>query len=214
MPEMKKANICNTFCDVTTLSDYAENKDAYISSHTAIQEGDYVLPIRTQTSSMGKEVGVYVGSALAKFIMPETEEDKKSFSSDNMIDFTETKTIGEVIAKQESVRKLEREVLTSPDNIFTPVIEPDDSNEMKGMKEAVIAKNIDLDKYEHRFGSNYNNDKRLFNKNNISLPMIKRLSKALDMKATLILEDASPDVPNPIGKKIIIDVIGNDEDGE
>ena len=85
---------------------------------------------------------------------------------------------------------------------------------MKGMKEAVIAKNIDLDKYEHRFGSNYNNDKRLFNKNNISLPMIKRLSKALDMKATLILEDASPDVPNPIGKKIVIDVIGNDEDGE
>ena len=94
------------------------------------------------------------------------------------------------------------------------IYKDEDSNEMKGMKEAVIAKHIDLDKYEHRFGSNYNNDKRLFNKHTISLPMIKRLCNALDMKATLVIEDANSDVPNPIGKKITIDVISNDEEGE
>ena len=100
------------------------------------------------------------------------------------------------------------------DTDFDGINDDEDSNEMKGMKEAVIAKHIDLDKYEHRFGSNYNNDKRLFNKHTISLPMIKRLCNALDMKATLVIEDANSDVPNPIGKKITIDVISNDEEGE
>lgn len=212
MPEMKKANIDNVFCDVTTLDEYIKNKDAYIQSHTGIQQDEYIFPIRPQYNP--NNVGVTIGSVLTKFVLPETDEDKEKYSVNRMIDFSETKSIGEVIAKQDSVRKIEREVLTSPDNIFTPVIDDEDSNEMKGMKEAVIAKHIDLDKYEHRFGSNYNNDKRLFNKHTISLPMIKRLCNALDMKATLVIEDANSDVPNPIGKKITIDVISNDEEGE
>ena len=79
---------------------------------------------------------------------------------------------------------------------------------MKALKTAVLEKRIDLDKYEPRFGSNYNNDKRLFNKNTISLSMTKRLCEALDIKATLILEDKSPDVPNPIGRTIKVDLTG------
>ena len=38
--------------------------------------------------------------------------------------------------------------------------------------------------------------------------MTKRLCEALDIKATLILEDKSPDVPNPIGRTIKVDLTG------
>ena len=42
--------------------------------------------------------------------------------------------------------------------------------------------------------------------------MMNRINKALDIKATLILEDKSPDVPNPMGKKISIDLTGYDNE--
>ena len=80
---------------------------------------------------------------------------------------------------------------------------------MVGLKEAVIAKNIDLDKYEQRFGVNYNNDKRLFNRNTITMSKLKTMFDVLDMKATLIIEDKSEEVPNPMGKKIIVDLTTN-----
>ena len=90
---------------------------------------------------------------------------------------------------------------------------------MKALKEAVTDKHIDLDKYEPRFGSNYNNDKRIFNKPNISLAMLVRMCNALDIKATLTLEDQQmPDgaeTPNPIGRTISVELTSTDGgDGE
>ena len=83
---------------------------------------------------------------------------------------------------------------------------------MKAMKEAINLKHIDIDKYEPRFGPNFNNDKRLLKKDSITFRKLKDVCEALDMKATLKLEDANPNVPNPIGKKIAIDLTGYDED--
>ena len=83
---------------------------------------------------------------------------------------------------------------------------------MVGLKKAVIAKEIDIDKYQGRFGSNYSNDKRLFNDGSITMSKLKTMMKALDMKGTLIIEDLNEDVPNPIGSKIVIDLLGGDND--
>lgn len=74
-------------------------------------------------------------------------------------------------------------------------------------------KHIDLDSYEHRFGKNYNNDRRLFEKPNISLLKLTSVCTALDIKATLILEDSSPDVPNPMGGVVTVELTsGGGED--
>ena len=113
--------------------------------------------------------------------------------------------------KQNKLKNAERTILTTPENIFVPVIRDDDSPEMVGLKEAVIAKEIDIDKYQARFGSNYSNDKRLFNDKSITLSKLKTMFKALDMKGTLIIEDLNDDIPNPIGKKIVIDLLGGDD---
>ena len=107
----------------------------------------------------------------------------------------------------------EKEILTNPDNIFIPTISEKDSPAMRGLKQAIIEKRIDIDKYQDRFGKeNFPNDKRKFKDTDITMFMMNRMNKALDIKATLILEDKSPDVPNPIGRKISIDLTGYDEE--
>ena len=98
--------------------------------------------------------------------------------------------------------------------MLMPKIFDDDSAEMKALKNAVLDKQIDLDKYEPRFGSNYNNDKRLFNKSTISLAMLKRVCDALDIEATLTLTDKSDDVPNPIGRTIEVKLTGGGTENE
>ena len=58
----------------------------------------------------------------------------------------------------EKLKTLEREILTSPDkNLTIPEISELDSPAMKGLKKAITAKSINLDKYADRFGdSSYN----------------------------------------------------------
>ena len=102
--------------------------------------------------------------------------------------------------------------MTSPDNITVPNISSLDSPEMRGLKEAIIAKHIDFDKYSDRFGSNFANDKRILKTNSITQKMLKRILRNIDVKATLILEDTSPNVANTMGKKIEIDITENGEE--
>lgn len=208
----KKMRIGDKIYDVTTLDDFTKNKEAYIPQYTAIQDPEtkLVLPIKGRYD---KGPGIVIGTGISYIEEPEQNE-KEDYEDDKIIDFDNSKTIHDMMQKQEAVRSLERDILTSPDNIFSPKIFDDDSPEMKALKNAVIEKHIDLDKYEPRFGVNYNNDKRLFNKNTISLSMIKRVCDALDIEATLILSDKSDSVPNPIGKTIEVKLTGglaNDE---
>ena len=207
----KKMRIGDKIHDVTTLDDYLNHKDAYIPQYTAIHDEDthLVLPIKNKYDS---GAGIYVGSGIS-YIQEPDEENIEEYKDGNIIDFDNSKSIHDMMQKQKAVRSLERDILTSPDNIFTPKIFDDDSPEMKALKNAVLDKHIDLDKYEPRFGSNYSNDKRLFNKNTISLSMMKRICEALDIEATLTLKDKSEDVPNPMGRTIEVKLTGGSNDG-
>ena len=202
----KKMRIGDRIYDVTSLEEYTQFKDAYIPQYTAIhdEETGFVLPIKNRYE---EGPGIIIGNGISYIEEPE-EDEMESYLDKAIIDFDDSKSIHDMMEKQRIVRTLERDILTSPDNIFTPKIFDDDSPEMKALKTAVLDKHIDLDKYEPRFGSNYNNDKRLFNKNTISLSMMKRMCEALDIEATLILNDKSDDVPNPIGRTIEVKLTG------
>ena len=208
----KKIRIGDKIYDVTTLEEYTKNKDAYIPQYTAIEDPNtnLVLPLKNKYET---GPGITVGTGIAYIEEPEAK-DKDEYSDTKIIDFGNTKSIHDMMEKQRVVRSLERDILTSPDNIFTPKIFDDDSPEMKALKSAVLDKHIDLDKYEPRFGSNYNNDKRLFNKSTISLPMLKRVCDALDIEATLILTDKTGDVPNPMGSTIEVKLTGGISEDE
>ena len=141
-------------------------------------------------------------------------EGTETYTTDSVIDYSKANTYKQFVETQNMVKELERDILTSPDNIYVPPEDKNDSPAMKALKEAVIDKKIDLDKYEPRFGSNYNNDKRIFNKQNISLPMLVRMCNALDIKATLTLEDQNSDVPNPMNTSISVEVTSANNDVE
>lgn len=201
-----KIKIKQTMYDVCTLEDYMKEKDngTYQPNYTAIIEGDYVYPVLNNKASV--EPGVIVG-AFSLFKQPTPDNDEE-YKKENMIRFDDVKDIATMIDRLDAVKKLEGEALTSVDNIFAPKIQPGDTPEMVALKTAVTKKKIDLDKYAPRLGANYNNDKRIFNKQDISIKMMKRIAKALDMDISLTIKDA-PDAPNPIGETIEVKLTDN-----
>lgn len=205
---MKKAKIDGKIVDIENFEDIVKRPSDYPTGYTGIEEGDFILPLRGKNDT---RPGLYLGSAISKVIQP-SEEDYPDYSSKEVIDFADVENIQEVIEKQEELRSMERTILVNANNIFTPRIGENDSPEMVGLKQAVIKKHIDIDNYESRFGSNYNNDKRLFDKPTITLVKLRSMLKNLDMKGTLIIEDANPDVPNPIGEAIVVDITANGDE--
>lgn len=209
---ISKAKIQDKILDIVDPYDYLRNPHKYSYGYNAIVDQGTVYPIRGKNDT---RPGFYPGPVISKFVEPDDSE-KADYSAENIIDFDNVDSIKEVMRIQNKLKNAERSILTSTDNIFAPRIDPNDYPEMVGLKEAVTAKNIDLDKYEQRFGMNFNNDKRLFNKNSITMGKLKTMFEALDMKATLVIEDREEGIPNPMGKKIIVDLTGsnNNNNGE
>ena len=195
--------------EAVTFEEYQEHKDMYESMDTAIVYGDYVYPIRGKTDT---RPGMYERGPFCHFVAPTDPDDKEAYSVDKVIDFKNQKTLKQVIAQQNAMRSQERAILTTPDNIYIPMRLPDDSQAMKGLKEAIERKHIDLDKYESRFGTNYANDKRILTSKDITLSKLTTMANALDLGLTLTITDKEPDVANPIGGKIVVDLLGTSVD--
>lgn len=184
--------------DVVPIGDYFRSPNFYVSKGTAIDIGqDHVFPV---ISDIDKTPGIVIkpGKPIAfckNTDMPEMEK----YETSKVIDFSNSKDAKEFMEKQTLLHQLEKDVLSNPDNIFSPETDSSEAPAMQLLKKAVCSKHIDLDKYEPRFGSNYANDKRLFNKPSISMQMLTRVCNALDIKATLTLEDQEGDIANPMG---------------
>ena len=85
---------------------------------------------------------------------------------------------------------------------------------MKALKQAINLKNIDIDIYADRFLENFNNDKRLLKGPAITSSKMKSICPKLDMKVTLTISDAHPNVPNPIGQDITVVICGDGNDAD
>lgn len=211
-------NVKQTFIDgklfnVVSYEEYSTQKDLNNNYCTAVEmkigDRNLALPVR---SPLEKELpGIYNKGYKDEFVLPDTSEEQ--YDAKNIIDLSNIDNMEELLRKQSQVRNIEREILTSIDDITVPNISSLDSPEMRVVKEAIIKKHMDINKYAERFGANFANDKRILKTNSITQKMMKRILSNIDVKATLILEDASPDVPNPMGEKIeivITDNIDND----
>lgn len=202
---LEKAKIGEAIYDVITMDEYYTSPSSY-GTFTAIKgEDGYVYPIRNKSD---ERPGFYTTGGF-DFIQKPSIEEQPVYSQENIINFHNATSLREVIQTQQKLMSAERSILTTIDNVFKPEITERDTPEMIALKQAVIDKNIDLDKYEQRFGPNFNNDKRLFKKGAITFGKLRAICNALDIKATMIIEDASPDVPNPIGRTIKAELTGN-----
>ena len=166
---------------------------------------DVVYPLRSRTDS---RPGVYPVSRYLSFLRnPKGEEiDNYAATDKNIIDFNNSKSIQDIINAKNKYLQMESTILTSADNITTPIDHTDDSPEMLALKEAIRSKHIDINKYEQRFGPNFNNDRRLLDKNTITLAKLKTMANALDMDISLTIKDKPGNIPNPIGKVITVSV--------
>lgn len=211
--DMKKAKINGKLVSVIDINTYLNNSDIYSQSCTAIECDDVgiVLPL---IGKFDKSVGICpVDGLFSKVNMP-SEDQMKEYSTDKIIDLSKCKDMADFINKQEQVRNIEYDMLTTVDNEFKPTIGENCTPAMRALKTAVIDKGIDIHKYADRYGSNFNNNIRNFAKDDISLRMLELHCRVLDIKATLTLEDASDDVPNPIGHKIKVELTGGDGDND
>ena len=195
--------------EAVSFDEYQAHKEMYDSMDTAIVYGDTVYPVRSRTDT---RPGMYEMGPFFHFKDPEDEEEADLYSANRVINFRDQTNIRGVIAQQNAMRSQERAVLTTPDNIYVPMKLEDDSQAMRGLKQAIEMKHIDLDKYESRFGSNYANDKRILTSKDITLSKLTTMANALDLGLTLTITDKDPEVANPINGQIVVDLLGTSMD--
>lgn len=208
--DYKKAKINNRVTTVVTPEDVLEN-ESYQNKFTSVEMNGMILPVKKTYDPTSPGFYIMNSGKIGKFIYP-SNEDKEDYSIKNAIDFSDVSTMKDLINKQEEVKRMESEVLSNSDNLFKPIVKENDSPEMKAMKKAICLKNIDLDLYQDRFSDNFNNDKRLLKGSNITISKMKSICDKLDIKVTLTLSDATPNVPNPIGESISVDICGYEEE--
>lgn len=201
---VEKVKIKDRLYDIVEYQEYCKHPENY-GKFNAVKDGNYVYPIRSK-SEVG--VGIYDNDETTfLFVPPVTEEDKSDYSTDRIINISKCKTIREVIRAQEQLKESERAILTKADNVTVIKIGHNDSPHMAALKEAINGKGIDINSYEHKFGPNYNNDLRLLYKEDITMNKLRSFLDKLDLKATLTIEDSSDDIPNPLGRKIIVPIV-------
>lgn len=208
----KKAKIDGRVTTVMDVKDVLDNPQ-FQNKFTSVMINDFVLPVKNSYDPTSAGLYVNTNSKIGRIVYP-SDEDKEDYSSKNIIDFSDVQNMKELIEKQEEVKKLESEVLSNSDNLFKPIPKENDSPEMKALKQAICLKNIDIDAYADRFGDNFNNDKRLLKGSSITMSKTKSICDKLDLKVTLTISDASPDVANPMNDVISVDICGGNNTEE
>ena len=198
---MKKALINNRLYDVVAMDEYTDNQDLYKPRFTAIEAHDKVLPIKNRNDS---DVGIYYQNNGVVCEVKKPEPDDHTYDSSNIIDYSDCKTVKDVINKDNLVRDIENEILTTKDNIFSLNIGPDDTPEMKAVKEAINLKQVDIKQYENRFDQ-FQNDIRLLKGKSITLGKLISTCDNFDISAELILKDRDG-CANPMNSEIRINL--------
>jgi hypothetical protein len=210
---MKYANakLDQRLMEVVELSTYLQNPDIYPIGRTAIPTTingvDYVFPVRNVTDT--RPGYCTRGCNCVAFLRTPDEIPDEYLSKNAVVDFSDSKTIQDIVEKQNECKQYEREMLCNADNIYRPPLLNTDTPAMRGLKDSMIAKNFDLDKYQDRFGVNYPNDKRQMNKDDITLKMLRRMAINTDIEVTMTFRDKNSDVPNPMNREITVNITGD-----
>ena len=205
--KMKKVRIGKTIMDAIDEKEYMRrvsinpNANNELSNDTAVLKGDTVYPI--QKSYSKDAVGVYDAGPVLVYSRPQNMIDTNEYSSDNVIDFENSSSLRESIEKTARLVNEERTILISLDNIYTPLIKENDTPEMALFKKAIAEKQIDIENYKPRFGSDYSNDLRALSGNSITFFKLKRMCDIFDMNCMVTFEDKEG-APNPIGERLTI----------
>lgn len=197
--------------EMVEMDEYATNPDRYLGRSDVgivVRPEEYdgqelVLPLRPTYNGNPITPGVYNAGAIDYTVLPGKDK-YKDYIPDKIVELGNNMDAKQIIESGEALSRLDEPFITTPENITRIPINTDDQPEMKALKMALNEKKMDLDKYAGRFGPNFPNDKRQLKNDSITLNIIKRFCDNMDMEAILTIRDKGPDVPNPIGKEIVV----------
>ena len=211
----KKASIGGKKLDVINYDSYGKYKDVVIENGSAavevkVNEDSFILPVRTTVGANMDKPGLYVNqnSPIHFLSFPKTEEEKELYcpSKEKILDYNDIATMQKCIEEKEKLDFETNRALEASDNKTIPPIKESDTPTMRALKEAIIAKNMDIDMYKERFGENFPNDKRKLNDDNVTLFILERYCQCLDMEADIILRDAPGNIANPMNKVVTANI--------
>lgn len=199
---MKKVELENRLYSVTTMNEFTDYPELFNSKFTAIESNNgTVMPIRSRVTDNGP--GYYYQPG-AMVCMVEKPKNPELYSVDKIIDYTNPKDIGDIIRNNEIIRDIRNDIIETSDHILYLKIGDNDTPEMKALKTAINAKQVDKKQYEDRFPQ-FQNDMRLLKGNSITLSKLVSICGAFDISAQLTLSDKE-DIPNPMNQEISIDL--------
>ena len=115
------------------------------------------------------------------------------------------KDVGEVIQRNELLRNIQEDLMVSgKENILCLTTGPNDTPEMKALKGAINAKQIDKKLYEDRFAQ-FQNNMRLLKGSSITLSKMIEICNGFDIACELTLRDKDGAV-NPMNTEISLDL--------
>lgn len=206
---MKKVALNNCLYNAMTAAEYRRVEGINNPRFTAIicNGGEQVLPINSRVTDTSAGVYFYPENGMvARVIKPDNPED---YSTSRIIDYNNKSTIREIYEKNEIIRDIQNDIITTSENILKLNISDNDTPEMKALKGAINSKGVDKKQYEDRFDQ-FQNDMRLLKGNSITLGKLVSICTAFDISAELTLKD-KPGVPNPIGTEFTVDLTENRE---
>lgn len=201
-----KAFIDGVLYDVIPIEQLTEMPITFITDHLAVIFNGFILPVRLNVTLT--KPGLYY-NCFCSIVMPKPEE-AEMYSVSNLAYTSDHASFADIIAAREKLESAELRHLVSNDNIYVPVIDQvHDSPLSIALKTAIGEKHCNINRYSSRFGDDFNNDRRKLSANDITAAKYATFGRNMDVRTTLIIEDMSPDVANPIGKRIIHTWVGD-----
>lgn len=188
------------FRRIYDLKEESNTKESY--SSLGIEKDGHIYPIvNIDKQNMNpSNVGLFNYGVLAQYNHPKSEKESQDYSSSNIVDFDKTDSLQSNIQTFAEQNKDTSAIVVDRDNIYTLNISENDSDEFKLLKQAINAKQINLDDYRDRFDGGFSNNIRLLTgSNNITFGKLKTFCDAFDIEASLTLSD-KPDCKNPMNK--------------
>lgn len=143
-----------------------------------------------------KDTGEYV------FVEPTTENEKETYSVNNVIELNIDKIFDEISTKKDQFVDAEDiEVINNNAEIFVPKIKENDDFLKYIVKKAIIDKKINLKNYRHKFTNQYalNNMKSGLQKDTkMTVTNFKIWCEVLGLKWKMIVEDDGTDKISPL----------------
>lgn len=192
------------FCNINEKT----SDDALIEEKDGVKmvypyQGDY------PSNATNLQAGIYSAGCIDIVVEP-SEETRADYIPQKIVELSNNNSIKEILEQKNIMSRLDEPWITSHDDITEYPILDEDKGEMRCLKSAINKKQIDIDKYAPRFGDNFLNDRRRMKDNEVTLFILKRFCKNLDMEAILTLRDKNPDVPNPMGCEISVSLTDDD----